>query len=319
MMDLLPQFSATDIALSELSIRLLIVLSVMLVEQKFAVDASYHPGTLWRHMALIFSKKTGKGSKSQQRLAGVIAFFIMLIIGMSITIAILYFATYTWFFEFIFLLLAINSKSLLTHCRRIYHSLRHDKKNLAKEQLHQLCIRDTHALSSMGVVKGTIEGAIQKFSLHYVTPVIIYILLGSIALVSYGLIYTLSQYWNPKKQKFREFGLLPSQLIAMIALVFHSFTALLVGLLFGIKHLSLKRNSWHRYGAGALLTTTANAMNRELGGAVMYDKLKIRRPKLGSHIHPEDSDLIDLVRLIKKLRQTLLLLIALLAVFSLVI
>lgn len=319
MMDLLPQFSANDIALSELSVRLLIVLSVMLIEQKFAVDASYHPGTLWRHMALIFSKKTGKGSKSQQRLAGVIASLIMLFMGLSITIAILYFATYTWFFEFIFLLLAINSKSLLTHCRRIYHSLRHDKKNLAREQLNQICIRDTHALSSMGIVKGTIEGAVQKFSLHYVTPILIYLLFGPIALVGYSLVYSLSQYWNPKQQKFREFGLLPSQLMAVISLVFHCLSAFLIGLLFGIKHLSLKRNSWHRYGAGALLTTTANAMNRELGGAVMYDKLKIRRPKLGTDIHPENSDLVDLVRLIKKLRQTLLLLIVLLTVFSLVI
>ncbi|MCG7531293.1 cobalamin biosynthesis protein [Psychrobium sp. MM17-31] len=319
MMDLLPQFSANDIALSELSVRLLIVLSVMLIEQKFAVDASYHPGTLWRHMALIFSKKTGKGSKSQQRLAGVIASFIMLFIGMSITIAILYFATYTWFFEVIFLLLAINSNSLLTHCRRIYHSLRYDKKNLAREQLNQICVRDTHALSSMGIVKGTIEGAVQKFSLHYVSPILIYLLFGPFALVSYGLIYSLSQHWNPKKQKFREFGLLPSQLMAMISLLFNCLSALLIGLLFGIKHLSLKRNSWHRYGAGALLTTTANAMNRELGGAVMYDKLKIRRPKLGTRIHPENSDLVDLVRLIKKLRQTLLLLIALLAIFSLII
>ena len=89
--------------------------------------------------------------------------------------------------------------------------------------------------------------------------------------------------------------------------------------MFGFKHLSLKRNSWHRFGTGALLVTTARAMNRELGGAVIYDAIKKRRPKIGTTIKPTLNDLKDLSRLIKRLRQSIVLLIAMLTLTTLLL
>lgn len=315
-MDFLSQLSASNVELSDLTLRLLVVLIVVLIERRFAIDASYHPGTLWRFIALKLAKKTAKNSPKQQRLSGAISTVMLLFIGIVIVYTILVFAIYPWFFDAIFLLLAINSYSILRHCKSVYQSLKHNKKNLAKEQLTSLCVRDTQSLSTMGIVKATIEGAVQQFSLNYLIPITLYLLTGSIGLIIYGLLNALGRYWNPKQKAWRHFGKFPQYLMGLISLPFHCLQALLIAFLFGFKHLSIKRNSWHRFGTGALLATTANAMNRELGGAVMYDGIKIRRRKLGTRYHPDIADLPHLYRLLMKLRQSILIVVFITFLFS---
>lgn len=198
----------------------------------------------------------------------------------------------------------------------MYRSLSLGKKNLAREQLNKVCIRDTHSLSIMGIVKSNIEGAIQHFSLSYFTPMMVYIIAGPYFLTIYALTNALAHYWNPKKQQYRFFGRLVSRIIGVVSLPFHCLLALLIAIIYGFKHLSIKRNTWHRFGTGVLLTTTANAMNRELGGAVMYDGIKIRRVTLGAQHHPQISDLKDLIRLIKRLQQSVLVIITISTLFS---
>ena len=60
-------------------------------------------------------------------------------------------------------------------------------------------------------------------------------------------------------------------------------------------------------------------MNRELGGAVMYDGIKIRRPKLGTSHHPDIADLPHLYRLLKKLRQSILIVVFITFLFSILL
>lgn len=292
--------------LSLLTIRLLVVLFVIILERNISISASYHPGSLWQFLAIKLANKTVKRAPKQQYLSGIISSVILLSITLIIVYSILSFALYPWFFEAIFLLLALNANTLLKNCHHIYRSLSLGKKNLAREQLNKICIRDTHSLSIMGVVKGNMEGAIQHFSLSYFTPIMIYIIGGPYLLTFYALTNALAQYWNPKKQQYRFFGRFVSRVIGVISLPFHCLLAFLIAAIYGLQHLSIKRNAWHKFGSGVLLATTANAMNRELGGAVMYDGIKIRRATLGSIHPPQISDLKDLIRLIKRLRQSIL-------------
>jgi len=302
---------------SELSVRLLVLLVVLLIESKISISASYHPGSLWRFLALKMAKKTAKNSPKQQHLSGILSSVILLSIALVIVYAILSFALYPWFFETIFLLFALNSTVLLKHCKNIYRSLNNGKKNLAREQLNNICVRDTQSLSTMGVVKASIEGTISHFSLSYFTPIFIYLIAGPYLLTLYALTHGLAQHWSPKKQQFRFFGRFVTVISGTIALPFHCLLSVLIAINFGFKHLSIKRNAWHKFGFGSLLATTANAMNRELGGAVKYDGIKIRRPTLGSSHHPQVNDLKHLTRLIKRLRQSILIIITISTLFAL--
>jgi adenosylcobinamide-phosphate synthase len=301
---------------STLTVRLFVVLFVVVLERNISISASYHPGSLWQFLAVKLAKKTKKRASKQQYISGIISSIILLTTALIVVYSILSFALYPWFFEAIFLLLALNSNALLRNCQNVYRSLSLGKKNLAREQLNKVCIRDTHSLSVMGIVKSNIEGAIQQFSLYYFTPMMVYIIAGPYFLAFYALTNALAHYWNPKKQQYRFFGRLVSSIIGVVSLPFHCLLALLIAIIYGFKHLSIKRNSWHRFGTGTLLTTTANAMNRELGGAVMYDGIKIRRVTLGTEHHPQISDLKDLIRLIKRLQQSVLVIITLSTLFS---
>ena len=316
-MEFLSQLPSNNIVMSELTIRLLVILSVILLERWVVINGSYHPGTLWRFLALKLSLKTRKRSAKQQHLSGSLSTLMLLFCAVVIGYAILSLAIYPWFFSALFLLLAINSSAILISCKHIYQSLNGDKKNLAREQLRSLCIRDTHTLSTMGISKACIEGAIQQYSKKYFIPILIYLIFGPMALITYALLNSLAQYWNPKQQRYRFFGQFPQHIINVITLPFHCLLSLNIAALYGFKHVSLKRNNWHKFGAGALLTTTANTMNRELGGAVMYDNIKIKRPKLGPSHHPDNDDIKHAYRLIKKLRQSTLLIILLCLAFSL--
>lgn len=308
---------SNDIEISALTTRLLVLIFVLAIEHILTISASYHPGSLWKFLAIKLAHKSKHRPPKQQYISGVISTIILLSFSLLITYAILLFATYPWFFELIFLLLAVTSTPLLKNCTVIYASLLKDKKSLAREQLNNVCIRDTKALSIMGIVKGNIEGTIQQFSLHYFTPILMYLLGGIYALMFYGLTISLAQYWSPKQTKYRSFGRFPNAIKDVITIPFNILLAVLIAILFGFKHLSIKRNSWHRFGAGVLLATTANAMHRELGGAVMYDGIKIRRPKLGTQMPPELNDIKDLSRLIKRLRQSIIMTIAFSTLFVL--
>jgi len=297
---------SSDIQISELTIRLLVLTFVLSLEHFLTITPSYHPGSLWKFIAIKLANKSKHRQSQQQYISGIISTIILLSFALLITYAIISFATYPWFFEIIFLLLAVNSTPLLKICNNIYFSLYKGKKSLAREQLNTVCIRDTQTLSVMGIVKGTIEGTIQQFSLRYFTPIFIYLVGGVYALTFYGLIVSLAQYWSPKQKNYRSFGRFSNGIKDVMTIPFNVLLAVLVAILFGFKHLSVKLNSWHRFGTGVLLATTAFAMHRELGGAVMYDGIKIRRPKLGSNTAPVINDIKDLSRLIKRLRQSIM-------------
>jgi len=50
----------------DVTIRLLVLLFVLLVESKVSISASYHPGSLWRFLAINIAKKTARNSPKQQ-------------------------------------------------------------------------------------------------------------------------------------------------------------------------------------------------------------------------------------------------------------
>lgn len=294
--------SFEQFVLSDLSLRLVILLIVILVERYFYLPQSYHPGTLLRYFAQSLATKVNKRSRHQQAIAGIISTVITLSLIVGACAAILLFAMLPWCFEALFLWLMLDSSRLIKATGSIKHSLAHNKKSLAREQLNLLCIRDTAKLSPMGIIKAAIEGLIQRVTKNYFNIIIYYMVLGFYAALIVAIINSLAHYWNPKRQSFRYFGQFCSNLAGVLNLPVQLLVTLIIGLLYGIKHLTLSRNSWHRYGSGALLATTANVLKRELGGAIMYDAIKIRRVKVGTSIPPQLDDIKHVAYIVNQLR-----------------
>jgi len=301
-MELLPE----QLVVSTLSLRLVILLMVLLVERHFRLNDAYHPATLFRYISLQLALKVNKRGAKQQAISGMLSGIIMLSLVMGLTVTILFVAITQWFFEGIFLLLALKLRPYLIAADKVKLSLVKQQKHLAREQLATLCVRDTDSLSTMGIVKATIESLIQRPTQSYFNIIFYYALLGIHIAIAVAVINALAAYWNPKKQSFRHFGRLFSDLAKAINTPMQYIMLLLCGVLFGFKPLTLKPKQWHNKTLGALLTTASNLLNRELGGAVMYDKLKIRRPKLGPSHPPEHADIGHSMTIVKKLQQAVL-------------
>jgi len=292
--------SPEQFTLSAMSIRLMVLLVVILVERYISLSPVYHPANVLRYIALQLATKVNRRSPKQQRASGIISAIILASLVMAIAVAILSFARYPWFFEAIILLLALNSRGLLQQSNKIANSLTKGHKTLAREQLNTICLRDSTTLSSMGIIKATIEGVVQRVSQSYFNILWCYALFGIYGAIVTALINALAHYWNPKKAAYRQFGRAISALAGWLNHPVQLLLALNIAIVFGFKHLSGAK-VWHRKGSGVLLNTTANAMRRELGGAVMYDGIKIRRPKLGTSQLPVVDDLAHLNRLVLQL------------------
>jgi len=297
-MPILPE----QLIISDFSLRLIILLVVIVIERYFSINDAYHPATLFRYIAQRLALKVNKRGATQQAISGIISGLILMSLVMGVVVVILSVAIYPWFFDALFLLVALRFSSLLTSCNKVKTSLLKQRKSLAREQLGELCIRDTATLSTMGIVKAAIESVIQRPSLSYFNIIIYYALFGIYIALTVALINALASYWNPKKQAFRHFGRLFSDLVRTINLPIQYLMAINVALLFGLRHLSLKPNGWHNPAMGALLTTTANTLKRQLGGAVIYDSVKIRRAKLGPNNLPDIEDLKHIVSILTKLQ-----------------
>ncbi|NRA60219.1 MAG: cobalamin biosynthesis protein [Psychrobium sp.] len=312
-----------QLILSDFSLRLLTLLIVLIIERYVSLPASYHPATLFRYLAMQLAKKVNQRTAPQQIGAGALAMTLLLTLSLGACATLLYFASSAWFFEGVILFFALSSRQLISQCGLIITSLTRQHKVLAREQLALLCVRDHQTLSTMGIVKACIEGLLQRLAQTYFNVIFAYILLGIYGLVMSVCISSLAQCWNPKKIKYRHFGKLTSSLSALINLPNHLLLCLNIALLYGFKHLNKQTftdaKQWHRFGNGLLLSTTANALQRQLGGAVIYDQIKIKRPSLGYSQTPNLDDLVHVKRMCLQLRHSYLAFVVITLLSSLII
>ncbi|MDP2560966.1 cobalamin biosynthesis protein [Psychrobium sp. 1_MG-2023] len=298
-----------QLQLTDLSIRLIILLGVMLLERFITLSASVHPATLFRYIAENLAAKVNRRNPVHQKLSGGISTLLLVSINLSIAGSILYFARYPWFFEALFLFLILSSRPLLSAAKKIEQSLDQQHKVLAREQLTTLCIRDCNNLSTMGIVKASIEGLSQRLVQSYFSLILIYAVVGIYPTLICATIGALARYWNPKKTLYRHFGKVSTALATIIHLPALLLTSLHLALLYGFSNLKQglsQAKLWHRYGNGLLLATLAFALKRQLGGAVCYDKIKIKRDKLGNNTPPQLADINHAIRACKQLRNSYL-------------
>jgi len=310
-------FSQQKIVLSDFSVRALQLLTVLLLDKFITLPSSYHPALLFKYLAGQLTHKVNRRSVSHQKMAGTILLILLVALVLGVTWALMSFAVASWFYEIILLWLMISSRPLFNKTSAIERSLARGHKLLAREQLQNICLRDTSSLSNVGIVKATIEALPQRLAIAYFNPIVIYACVGIYPTIAAVTVTALAQHWNPKLSNFRHFGRAASYLSQLICLPCHSLMSLNIVLLFGTVNAlnqSVKlAKQWHRFGNGLLLSTTALVLNCQLGGAVIYQNIKIRRPTLGCSEQPNINNIANIIRICQQLANSwLLILIAVL-------
>lgn len=159
-----------------------------------------------------------------------------------------------------------------------------EQRNLARLTLAPLCLRQTDALSELGLRKAVAEVAALRLAGDFALACW-YLAGGIYAALGFVLLRLAGQAWSCKLNDWRVFGALPSLFYgAMTWLPFHALALTL--LIYPGSRRALqawpKGSLWAYPAAGRLLAVAAGGVNAGLGGPRRYTQATEYYPKLGS-------------------------------------
>lgn len=263
-----------------------ILLAVIVIERILPWSDKYHPLSLFRFVAIRMASKVNPSQQRtpyQRQIAGALAAIVLILPITAITAVLIYLAEFPLFFNGIVLLIALQFRPIILSFRRITTCLETNKKALARNVLAVLVLRETTALSPLGIAKAAIESLLLRFNHQFSTVIFCYLIAGSTAALTYRLVFELTQIWNTKLIRFRYFGLplkrlhnlinyLPSLITSFSFAIAERLTTALAALKKLPKGCSLHIKT---------LAIMAGALQIQLSGPVYYQGQKRRLLKVG--------------------------------------
>mgnify|MGYP000250588562 CR=1 FL=1 len=285
-----------------------VILAVLLLDRYWVLPGHLNPWVMWRFIGIQMAKKVcndGHDHAQQQIIAGGLSILVLVIPSTTLFYLLYQFAYYPIFFDAILLFFSLTMSGHLAQYKKCAKALRFNRRRLAKDMLAKMVLRDTKALSNIGISKAAIESLILRFQYQQIVSIFWFILAGPFAAFTYRSCFELYQVWNPKIRRYKEFSRvtqaivyafqwLPIRLGSLLALLGMqgiwmfsrlSLKGLLSGLICNNGHLILGINS--------------QALRLHLSGAVMYEGIKYRRSKFFGQREPILSDIhkpLDLIR-----------------------
>lgn len=301
------------------------MLLVLLVDRFVEIPASYHPLSLFRLLANNMAARVNpyrRRNSAHQLLAGTLAALMLILPLCLILYLLLPLAHQPWFFETLVLFGIIRSRELFRAAANIKQNLDKGHKLLAREQLAPLTLRETARLSTLGITKATIEMFSLRIARQYFTLIFWFMCLGAIPALICCLIQQLAWHWNSKLTQFRHFARPVTALSRLISWLPCQLLALNISLLYNTKN-NLRQGRqqaklWAGGSSGRVLSATAWALQRHLGGPAIYQGAKIRRASVGTDTQPHPGDIRDTQRIFQQTTLTWVLVVLMLTLLSLV-
>jgi adenosylcobinamide-phosphate synthase len=288
----------------------LVLLSAVLLDRLFSEPKCLHPLVGFGTIANAVESCLNNSSSSSitQLIAGIVSWALMVLIP---TIVIVVVMTFTgkcvgvvWFFDIVFLYLAIGYTSLRQHAMAILTPLASGNLDLARQKLAWIVSRDTNMLSALDVRKATIESVLENGSDAIFAPIFWYVVGGLPAVIIYRLSNTLDAMWGYKTRRFLYFG----RFSARMDDVLNYLPSRLVGLSYALcGNFFMSMRCWREQAhllnspnAGVVMTAGAGALDRELGGDAFYHGERVDKPVFGSKITVVNDDVHRALGLIDK-------------------
>lgn len=263
----------------------LVLLSAVVIEALLPWPDKYHPLSLWRLLSAKMAKKvlpSNKDTTKQHRISGALACIILLLPACIIIAIFHYLPEYPLFFEALFLMLALRQQTITQTTKRVAAYLTHDKKRLARETLAPIVLRETEALSPLGINKASCESLILRFNYQFCAVVFWFVITGGVGALLYRLLYDCTQQWNTKLASFRHFG----WFIRVFTSVLQWPPSMLAGISLAITGLTFKGfkalTSGHWLNPRMLVLNVVGAsLDYQLSGPAYYNGIKKRHHKCG--------------------------------------
>lgn len=285
------------------SLSVLLLILALLCGKFLPIPLIYHPFSFFAAFCQALARKVHPDPDrpaAQQRLSGLLALLIVLILPLTLLACVYLFASWSLLLDAIILLFCANWQPYQHQAEKISQSLTKELNTLAKTQARLLLLRDTKLLSRMGLVKALLESLCLRFSQQIVATIFWYLLAGAMGLLCYRLCQIASQQWSIKLPSNRQFGTVACRLQQVLCIAPY-YISLCLLYLQGSKN----TNTTKRFVEGepmpkskaALLQQLSNTLHVNLGGPAYYQQQQVRRLRLQQQHEPDISDLKRLLQL----------------------
>lgn len=285
------------------SLSVVLLMVALLFGRLVPVPLIYHPFSFFAAFCQALARKVHPDASrpaSQQRISGLLALIMVLIIPLTLLACIYLFASWSLLLDAIVLLFCATWQPYQLQAEKIMQSLQKELSGLAKVQARLLLLRDTKPLSRMGLVKALLESLCLRFTQQVIATIFWYLLAGALGLLCYRLCQIASQQWSIKLATNRHFGVAACRLHQLLCFAPYCLSLSLLYLQGSRKHKAAKR-----YAEGEALPTCkewllqqlSRTLQVSLGGPAYYQQQQVRRLRLQHNYEPDIGDLKRLLRL----------------------
>lgn len=290
-------------------ISLVVILIVITIERFWPNINAYHLLLFFRALGNGLAKKVhpiGRQSDAnQQQIAGTLATITIIFPFILLFFSLRKIVAFPYLLDALIVYICLQVTSTRQALHNMCNALDNQHNSLAKAKLTPWVLRQTNRLSPMGMNKAAIESMMLRANKELFAVILYYFCFGSLMVLAFRMLTMLNQSWNTKIPHFNHFGKpcrlvcyylewLPSRLLSLTIMTLNRFKLSF--------QLMANANQWGNNNSLMILTATAAALKVDLGGPVIYQNHKIRRPVIGNNstIEPKTIHVRQAIQLIDR-------------------
>ncbi|EHR41857.1 cobalamin biosynthesis protein [Alishewanella jeotgali] len=238
---------------------------------------------------------------SQQRLSGLLALLLVLALPLCCWYGLYLMSSWPLLLDAIVILCSFSWPASRSLAQKISRNLHKQQVSLARSQMQLLLLRDTQALSAMGLAKALLESLALRFQQQFTAIIIWYLLAGAPGVLVCRLSQVASQQWSTKLESNQHFGKAAERLAAF----FNAPAYLLGTALFWLQGRRQASAATLRadgkpfsYSKRQLLQQLSHTLRVSLGGPAHYGNKTVRRDRLQQNYEPTAADIHRLLQLL---------------------
>ncbi len=242
------------------------------------------------------------------RIAGVAAWFILVIAPVAAAFALTDTDTLPWPFAYlvhcVLLWFALGAHSLYAHLLPIQRALETHQLDAARCLTARIVSRETSRANETEIARAAIESTLENGNDAIFGALFWFALAGGPGALAFRLINTLDAMWGYQTPRFFHFGWTAARIDDIANYVPARLTALSYALC-GDAQTALRcwrtqARKWRSPNAGPVIASGAGSLNVACGGAARYHGIDEMRPILGAGHAPQAIDIARAVRLVRR-------------------
>ncbi|WP_454724165.1 MULTISPECIES: adenosylcobinamide-phosphate synthase CbiB [Cupriavidus] len=282
----------------------------VLLDQWLGEPRRWHPLVGFGHLAAALERRLNRGGAPlRQRVAGVSAWLLMVLVPAALTAALVQAAAHVsvalaWLLQALALYAALGARSLHQHIAPIAAALARGDLADARRLTARIVSRDTADADAEAVARAACESALENGNDAVFGALFWFLAGGAPAVVAFRLANTLDAMWGYRTPRLLYFGWAAARLDDLLNLIPARLTALSYALLGhtaqALRCWRAQAPAWSSPNAGPVMAAGAGAVGVALGGPARYHGEWEDRPPLGAGVAPGSAEVRACLRLVRR-------------------